>query len=142
MEGGAPLRPCECGDRRDRSGPFDCLSHHLCPPRADEENESSSSEDEEEDRRRLSDELLGKVCSIEAEEDPTCWYLALVGPPGFSSLELTFSQREGPSPRVPLRGREERRPASAGCLCGRGRGFMCVALSVVNSRRGCCLEVT
>lgn len=47
--------------------------------RADEENESSSSDDEEDDRRRLSDELLGKVCSIEAEEDPVCWYLALVG---------------------------------------------------------------
>lgn len=47
--------------------------------RADEENESSSSEEEEEDRRRLTDELLGKVCSIEAEEDPVGWYLALVG---------------------------------------------------------------
>lgn len=47
--------------------------------RADEENESSSSEDEEEeDRRRLNDELLGKVCSIENEEEPSSWYLALV----------------------------------------------------------------
>lgn len=46
--------------------------------RADEENESSSSDDEDDDRRRLNDELLGKVCSIEAEEDPVCWYLALV----------------------------------------------------------------
>lgn len=46
--------------------------------RADEENESSSSEDEDDDRRRLSDELLGKVCSIENEEDPVSWYLALV----------------------------------------------------------------
>lgn len=51
----------------------------LCSTRADEENESSSSEEEEDDRRRLSDELLGKVCSIEAEEDPVRWYLALVG---------------------------------------------------------------
>lgn len=51
----------------------------LCFTRADEENESSSSEDEEDDRRRLSDELLGKVCSIETEEDPVRWYLALVG---------------------------------------------------------------
>lgn len=46
--------------------------------RADEEHESSSSDDEDDDRRRLNDELLGKVCSIEAEEDPVCWYLALV----------------------------------------------------------------
>lgn len=46
--------------------------------RADEENESSSSEDEEEDRRRLNDELLGKVCSIESDEEPSSWYLALV----------------------------------------------------------------
>lgn len=45
---------------------------------ADEENESSSSEDEEDDRRRLNDELLGKVCSIESEEEPSNWYLALV----------------------------------------------------------------
>uniref|UniRef100_A0A3B4T2S4 AT-rich interactive domain 4A n=1 Tax=Seriola dumerili TaxID=41447 RepID=A0A3B4T2S4_SERDU len=48
---------------------------------ADEENESSSSEDEEEDRRRLNDELLGKVCSIEDEEEPSSWYLALVVSP-------------------------------------------------------------
>ncbi|XP_067469529.1 AT-rich interactive domain-containing protein 4A isoform X1 [Thunnus thynnus] len=48
---------------------------------ADEENESSSSEDEEEDRRRLNDELLGKVCSIESDEDPSNWYLALVVSP-------------------------------------------------------------
>ncbi|XP_041668616.1 AT-rich interactive domain-containing protein 4A isoform X2 [Cheilinus undulatus] len=48
---------------------------------ADEENESSSSEDEEEDRRRLNDELLGKVTSIENEEDPSSWYLALVVSP-------------------------------------------------------------
>ncbi|XP_029688839.1 AT-rich interactive domain-containing protein 4A [Takifugu rubripes] len=48
---------------------------------ADEENESSSSDDEDDDRRRLNDELLGKVCSIEAEEDPVCWYLALVVSP-------------------------------------------------------------
>lgn len=48
---------------------------------ADEENESSSSEDEEEDRRRLNDELLGKVCSIENEEEPSSWYLALVVSP-------------------------------------------------------------
>lgn len=48
---------------------------------ADEENESSSSEDEEEDRRRLNDELLGKVCSIENEEEPCSWYLALVVSP-------------------------------------------------------------
>uniref|UniRef100_A0A4W6G6P9 AT-rich interactive domain 4A n=1 Tax=Lates calcarifer TaxID=8187 RepID=A0A4W6G6P9_LATCA len=40
---------------------------------ADEENESSSSEDEEEDRRRLNDELLGTVCSIENEEEPSSW---------------------------------------------------------------------
>ncbi|XP_059210011.1 LOW QUALITY PROTEIN: AT-rich interactive domain-containing protein 4A [Centropristis striata] len=48
---------------------------------ADEENESSSSEDEEDDRRRLNDELLGKVCSIEDEEEPSSWYLALVVSP-------------------------------------------------------------
>ncbi|XP_068194232.1 AT-rich interactive domain-containing protein 4A isoform X2 [Antennarius striatus] len=48
---------------------------------ADEENETSSSEEEEEDRRRLNDELLGKVCSIENEEDPISWYLALVVSP-------------------------------------------------------------
>uniref|UniRef100_H3CA73 AT-rich interactive domain 4A n=1 Tax=Tetraodon nigroviridis TaxID=99883 RepID=H3CA73_TETNG len=48
---------------------------------ADEENESSSSDEEEDDRRRLPDELLGKVCSVEAEEDPVCWYLALVVSP-------------------------------------------------------------
>ncbi|XP_040916681.1 AT-rich interactive domain-containing protein 4A [Toxotes jaculatrix] len=48
---------------------------------ADEENESTSSEDEEEDRRRLNDELLGKVCSIESEEDPSSCYLALVVSP-------------------------------------------------------------
>ncbi|XP_069391307.1 AT-rich interactive domain-containing protein 4A isoform X3 [Paralichthys olivaceus] len=48
---------------------------------ADEENESSSSEDEEDDRRRLNDELLGKVCSIENEEEPSSWYLALVVSP-------------------------------------------------------------
>ncbi|GAA6230260.1 AT-rich interactive domain-containing protein 4A isoform X2 [Lates japonicus] len=48
---------------------------------ADEENESSSSEDEEEDRRRLNDELLGTVCSIENEEEPSSWYLALVVSP-------------------------------------------------------------
>ncbi|XP_028994739.1 AT-rich interactive domain-containing protein 4A isoform X2 [Betta splendens] len=48
---------------------------------ADEENESSSSEDEEDDRRRLNDELLGKVCSIESEEEPNNWYLALVVSP-------------------------------------------------------------
>ncbi|XP_073340424.1 LOW QUALITY PROTEIN: AT-rich interactive domain-containing protein 4A [Pagrus major] len=48
---------------------------------ADEENESSSSDDEEEDRRRLNDELLGKVCSIENEEEPSSWYLALVVSP-------------------------------------------------------------
>ncbi|KAI3367367.1 hypothetical protein L3Q82_026177, partial [Scortum barcoo] len=48
---------------------------------ADEENESSSSEDEEEDRRRLNDELLGKVCSIENEDESGSWYLALVVSP-------------------------------------------------------------
>ncbi|XP_035024385.2 AT-rich interactive domain-containing protein 4A isoform X2 [Hippoglossus stenolepis] len=48
---------------------------------ADEENESSSSEDEEDDKRRLNDELLGKVCSIENEEEPSSWYLALVVSP-------------------------------------------------------------
>lgn len=55
------------------------LFHPLSCCRADEDNESSSSEDEDDDRRCLSDELLGKVCSIEAEEDPARWYLALVG---------------------------------------------------------------
>ncbi|XP_067335798.1 AT-rich interactive domain-containing protein 4A isoform X3 [Channa argus] len=48
---------------------------------ADEENESSSSEDEEDDRRRLHDELLGKVCSIESEEESSNWFLALVVSP-------------------------------------------------------------
>uniref|UniRef100_UPI0037E8125E AT-rich interactive domain-containing protein 4A n=1 Tax=Semicossyphus pulcher TaxID=241346 RepID=UPI0037E8125E len=51
---------------------------------ADEENESSSSEDEEEDRRRLNDELLGKVSSIENEDEPGSWYLALVVSPSCS----------------------------------------------------------
>uniref|UniRef100_A0A8D0AHV4 Tudor domain-containing protein n=4 Tax=Sander lucioperca TaxID=283035 RepID=A0A8D0AHV4_SANLU len=49
-----------------------------------DENESSSSDEEQEDmedKRRLNDELLGKVCSIESEEDPSCWYLALVVSP-------------------------------------------------------------
>ncbi|XP_069573177.1 AT-rich interactive domain-containing protein 4A isoform X2 [Brachyistius frenatus] len=48
---------------------------------ADEEHESSSSEDEEDDRRRLNDELLGKVCSIEHEEESSSWFLALVVSP-------------------------------------------------------------
>ncbi|XP_062252897.1 AT-rich interactive domain-containing protein 4A isoform X2 [Platichthys flesus] len=48
---------------------------------AEEENEPSSSEDEEDDRRRLNDELLGKVCSIENEEEPSSWYLAMVVSP-------------------------------------------------------------
>ncbi|XP_060939440.1 AT-rich interactive domain-containing protein 4A isoform X2 [Limanda limanda] len=49
---------------------------------ADEENEPSSSEEEEDDRRRLNDELLGKVCSIEnEEEEPSSWYLAMVVSP-------------------------------------------------------------
>ncbi|XP_063764553.1 AT-rich interactive domain-containing protein 4A isoform X2 [Eleginops maclovinus] len=48
---------------------------------ADEENSSSSSEDEEDNRRRLNDELLGKICSIESEEEPSSWYLALVVSP-------------------------------------------------------------
>ncbi|XP_037618850.1 AT-rich interactive domain-containing protein 4A [Sebastes umbrosus] len=48
---------------------------------ADEEKESSSSEDEEEDKRRLNDELLGKICSIESEEESSSWYLALVVSP-------------------------------------------------------------
>ncbi|KAF7642516.1 hypothetical protein LDENG_00256750, partial [Lucifuga dentata] len=51
---------------------------------ADEENESSSSEEEEEDRRRLHDELLGKVCSVESEEESSSWYLALVVSPSCS----------------------------------------------------------
>uniref|UniRef100_A0A7N5ZQ58 ARID domain-containing protein n=1 Tax=Anabas testudineus TaxID=64144 RepID=A0A7N5ZQ58_ANATE len=46
---------------------------------ADEENESSSSEDEEDDRRRLNDELLGKVCSIESEEE--CMFVLQVVSP-------------------------------------------------------------
>lgn len=60
---------------------------------ADEENESSSSEDEEDDRRRLNDELLGKVCSIESEEEPSNWYLALVKttPTSCLSHDLTSS---------------------------------------------------
>ncbi|TNM95695.1 hypothetical protein fugu_016778 [Takifugu bimaculatus] len=59
---------------------------------ADEENESSSSDDEDDDRRRLNDELLGKVCSIEAEEDPVCWYLAL----GLKAAHLFLKTREVP----------------------------------------------
>ncbi|KAM6918125.1 AT-rich interactive domain-containing protein 4A isoform 2-T2 [Lycodopsis pacificus] len=47
---------------------------------ADEDNESSSSEDED-DRRRLNDELLGKICSVENEEEMSSWYLALVVSP-------------------------------------------------------------
>ncbi|KAG7238076.1 hypothetical protein INR49_031430 [Caranx melampygus] len=42
---------------------------------------SQAVEDEEDDRRRLNDELLGKVCSIEDEEEPSSWYLALVVSP-------------------------------------------------------------
>lgn len=30
------------------------------------------------DRRRMNDELLGKVCSIENDEESSSWYLALV----------------------------------------------------------------
>lgn len=67
------------GGAAGRAEPGRALTLTSCFTRADEENESSSSEDEEDDRRRLSDELLGKVCSIEAEEDPVRWYLALVG---------------------------------------------------------------
>ncbi|XP_058472263.1 AT-rich interactive domain-containing protein 4A [Solea solea] len=48
---------------------------------ADEENESSSSEEEEDDRRRLNDELLGKVCSVDNEEEPSSCFLALVVSP-------------------------------------------------------------
>ncbi|XP_054470343.1 AT-rich interactive domain-containing protein 4A [Anoplopoma fimbria] len=48
---------------------------------ADEEHESSSSDDEEDDRRRLNDELLGKICSVESEEESSSWYLALVVSP-------------------------------------------------------------
>lgn len=70
-------------DQREQDGTLTLTSCFLPPSlpawfRADEENESSSSDDEEDDRRRLNDELLGKVCSIEAEEDPVGWYLALV----------------------------------------------------------------
>lgn len=46
---------------------------------ADEENESSSSEEDEEDRRRLNDQLLGKICSVENQQESSDWYLALVG---------------------------------------------------------------
>lgn len=45
---------------------------------ADEENESSSSEEEEVDRRRLNDQLLGKICSVEDQQESGDWYLALV----------------------------------------------------------------
>ncbi|XP_061551900.1 AT-rich interactive domain-containing protein 4A isoform X2 [Phycodurus eques] len=48
---------------------------------ADEENESSSSEDDEDERGRLNDELLGKVCSIKKEDQPSSWFLALVVSP-------------------------------------------------------------
>uniref|UniRef100_A0A3Q3K2D7 ARID domain-containing protein n=1 Tax=Monopterus albus TaxID=43700 RepID=A0A3Q3K2D7_MONAL len=48
---------------------------------ADEDNDTSSSEDEEDDRGRLNDELLGKVCSIESENEHDSWYLALVVSP-------------------------------------------------------------
>ncbi|XP_077945262.1 AT-rich interactive domain-containing protein 4A isoform X1 [Gasterosteus aculeatus] len=48
---------------------------------AEEENESSSSDDEDDDRRRLNDELLGKICSVESEEESSSWYLALVVSP-------------------------------------------------------------
>lgn len=46
--------------------------------RADEENDSSSSEEEEDDKKRLTDELLGQICSIENTEDSTDWFMALV----------------------------------------------------------------
>ncbi|CAJ1074930.1 AT-rich interactive domain-containing protein 4A [Xyrichtys novacula] len=55
---------------------------------ADEENESSSSEDEEEDRRRLNDELLGKVSSIESEEEPGSCFMALVVSPSCNDEQV------------------------------------------------------
>ncbi|KAK5917524.1 hypothetical protein CgunFtcFv8_012407 [Champsocephalus gunnari] len=48
---------------------------------ADEDHSSSSSDEEEVNRRRLNDELLGKICSIESEEEISNWYLALVVSP-------------------------------------------------------------
>ncbi|MEQ2253446.1 At rich interactive domain [Ilyodon furcidens] len=45
---------------------------------ADEENDTSSSEEEEDDKKRLSDELLGQICSIENVEDSADWFMALV----------------------------------------------------------------
>ncbi|KAM6912795.1 AT-rich interactive domain-containing protein 4A [Xenentodon cancila] len=48
---------------------------------ADEENETSSSEEEEEDGKRVTDELMGQVCSIENLEEYSNWFLALVVSP-------------------------------------------------------------
>ncbi|XP_028294298.1 AT-rich interactive domain-containing protein 4A isoform X3 [Gouania willdenowi] len=48
---------------------------------ADEDHVSSSSEDEDDELRKMNDELLGKVCSIEEDEDKHCWFLALVVSP-------------------------------------------------------------
>ncbi|KAM4625556.1 AT-rich interactive domain-containing protein 4A isoform 2-T4 [Polymixia lowei] len=58
---------------------------------ADEEHESSSSDDEEDDRRRLKDELLGKVCSIQAGSERCSWYLGLVVSPSCNE-ELTVKK--------------------------------------------------
>ncbi|XP_014858445.1 PREDICTED: AT-rich interactive domain-containing protein 4A [Poecilia mexicana] len=51
---------------------------------ADEENETSSSEEEEDDKKRLTDGLLGQICSIENTEESTDWFMALVVSPSCS----------------------------------------------------------
>uniref|UniRef100_A0A1A7W9S9 AT rich interactive domain 4A (RBP1-like) n=1 Tax=Iconisemion striatum TaxID=60296 RepID=A0A1A7W9S9_9TELE len=48
---------------------------------ADEENDTSSSDEEEEEKKRLSDELLGHVCSIENLDESNNWFIALVVSP-------------------------------------------------------------
>ncbi|KAM4723892.1 AT-rich interactive domain-containing protein 4A [Anableps anableps] len=51
---------------------------------ADEENDTSSSEEEEDDKKRLTDGLLGQICSIENTEESTDWFMALVVSPSCS----------------------------------------------------------
>uniref|UniRef100_A0A1A8BL12 AT rich interactive domain 4A (RBP1-like) n=2 Tax=Nothobranchius kadleci TaxID=1051664 RepID=A0A1A8BL12_NOTKA len=48
---------------------------------ADEENDLSSSDEEEEEKKRLTDELLGQVCSIENLDESVNWFMALMVSP-------------------------------------------------------------
>ncbi|PWA29603.1 hypothetical protein CCH79_00007750 [Gambusia affinis] len=59
-------------------------SHNEIRDIADEENETSSSEEEEDDKKRLTDGLLGQICSIENTEESTDWFMALAVSPSCS----------------------------------------------------------